>query len=57
MAERGHKRSDSRHQYEKRFQDQSRHVRASDVEDGFRPTFNADKVESTKKSSKFEWNN
>ena len=53
MAERGHKRSDSRHQYEERFQDQSRRVRAPDVQDGFRPTFNADKVESTKESSKF----
>ena len=54
MADRGHKRSDSRHQYEKRFQDQSRHVRAPDVEDSFRATFNADKVENTKKSSKFD---
>ena len=53
MAERGHKRSDSRHQYEKRFQDQSRRVRVPNIEDSFQPTFNAETIQSTKNSSKF----
>ena len=53
MAERGHKRSDSRHQYEKRFQDQSRRVRVPDVEDGFQPSAHAGTIQSTKNSSRF----